>query len=182
MFSGNPVTGEGWLNITESDWRILNSTGPFELKKNIPVELIYAFIVGRGVSPLNSVTVAKEYASAIKNFYESNFTDLPVTVKETQADIFPEEFKLFQNYPNPFNPGTKIKYSIPNDVRRGHAPSVRLKVYDILGREVAVLVNEQQQPGNYEVVFNAENLVSGTYFYRLTAGSFSKTMKLLLLK
>lgn len=182
MFSGDPVTGEGWLNITESDWRILNSTGPFELKKDIPVELIYAFIVGRGDSPLNSVTVAKEYASAIKNFYESNFTDLPVTIKETQANIFPEEFKLYQNYPNPFNPSTKIKYSIPNNVGRGHASSVRLAVYDILGQEVAVLVNKQQQQGNYEVVFNTKNLVSGTYFYRLTAGSFSKTKKLLLLK
>ncbi len=104
--------------------------------------------------------------------------------------IPPKEYALFQNYPNPFNPSTTIKYSIPVDTRRGvSSTNVSLIIYDILGREVATLVNQKQQPGNYEVVFNASHLASGTYFYRLVSGTstgsatdFSKTKKFVLLK
>lgn len=85
-------------------------------------------------------------------------------------------FLLNQNHPNPFNPNTTIKFSIP------HSQFVTLKVYDVLGREVATLVNEEKAPGNYEVKFNGSNLPSGVYCYRLQAGSFSQTKKLLLLK
>ncbi len=98
-----------------------------------------------------------------------------------------QDFKLFQNYPNPFNPTTKIKYSIPN-VRDAdpHPLQVKLKVYDIIGREVATLVNEQKQPGTYEVEFNPaasiKNSASGVYFYRLKAGQFTQTKKLVFLK
>ena len=93
----------------------------------------------------------------------------------------PVSFKLEQNYPNPFNPTTIIKYSIPF-LETGHAPSVQLRVYDLLGREVATLVKKEQQPGNYEVEFNASNLSSGVYFYKLQAGNFIQTKKMLLLK
>jgi photosystem II stability/assembly factor-like uncharacterized protein len=88
-------------------------------------------------------------------------------------------FALAQNYPNPFNPSTKIKFSIP--VGTGHAPSV-LKVYDILGREVRTLVDENLQPGSYDVTFDATGLASGVYLYRLQAGEFSQTKRLLLLR
>ena len=88
----------------------------------------------------------------------------------------PNEFSLLQNYPNPFNPTTVIEYSIQN------VGMVRLTVYDILGQEVATLVNKEQTPGLYEVEFNAQNLTSGIYFYRLTVGSFSESKKLLLLR
>ncbi len=95
----------------------------------------------------------------------------------------PLEFKLYQNYPNPFNPTTKIKYSIPAppNLPKGEA-LIQLKVYDILGREVATLVNKQQQPGNYEVEFNASNLSSGVYFYKLTVGKFNETNKMIILR
>jgi hypothetical protein len=93
----------------------------------------------------------------------------------------PKEYALFQNYPNPFNPSTTIKYSIPSNGKR-EMSNTKLIVYDILGREVATLINEKQKPGNYEVVFNAQNLASGTYFYRLTSGDFVKTMKFVLIK
>jgi hypothetical protein len=98
--------------------------------------------------------------------------------------ITPEEFQLYQNYPNPFNPTTTIKYSIPA-VGNEHVRSstdVILKVYDILGREVATLVNEVQKPGSYEVQFDASSLTSGVYFYKLQSGSFIKSMKMILLK
>ncbi|GAB6283660.1 MAG: hypothetical protein STSR0008_24470 [Ignavibacterium sp.] len=85
-------------------------------------------------------------------------------------------FELLQNYPNPFNTSTLISYQLPVN------SLVTLKVYDILGREVAKLVNEEKPVGVYEVEFNATNLPSGVYFYKLQAGSFSETKKLILLK
>jgi hypothetical protein len=89
---------------------------------------------------------------------------------------FPNDFFLSQNYPNPFNPSTAIRYSIP---RRGE---VKLTVFDVTGREAATLVNEKQSAGTYQVTFNGSAFTSGVYFYRLTAGDFSDTKKLLLIK
>jgi mannose/cellobiose epimerase-like protein (N-acyl-D-glucosamine 2-epimerase family) len=88
----------------------------------------------------------------------------------------PVEFKLNQNYPNPFNPTTTISYSIAKSGK------VSLKVYDLLGREVTTLINEDQAAGDYRVTFNAGNLSSGVYFYTMQAGNFSESRKLILLK
>ena len=85
-------------------------------------------------------------------------------------------FTLNQNYPNPFNPSTKIKYTIPN------VGNVRLNVFNVLGKEIATLVNEEKSAGKYEVEFNAANLPSGIYFYQLQSGSFVETKKMILLK
>ncbi len=95
---------------------------------------------------------------------------------EIEVEIIPSKFALYQNYPNPFNPSTKIKYQIPE------VSFVTLKVYDVLGKEVAALVNEEKQAGNYEVEFNAINLPSGIYFYRLQTGNFVATKKMVLMK
>jgi len=86
------------------------------------------------------------------------------------------DFKLEQNYPNPFNPTTSIKYSLPEQ------EFISLKIFDILGKEVATLVNEIKPSGNYEVQFDASNLSSGVYFYQLRAGNFTETKKMLLAK
>ena len=88
----------------------------------------------------------------------------------------PDDFVLEQNYPNPFNPATTINYSIPE------AGNVELKVYDILGNEVATLISEEKQPGTYEVSFNAAEFGSGVYIYSLRAGSFTQIKKMILLK
>ena len=88
----------------------------------------------------------------------------------------PKDFKLEQNYPNPFNPTTTIQYQLPSDAR------VTLKVYDILGGEVATLVNEEQEAGYREVQFNGSNIASGMYIYRLTSGNFSSIKKMLMIK
>jgi len=96
----------------------------------------------------------------------------------------PVEFELYQNYPNPFNPSTKIKFSLPSPLQ-GEEPGVRLvilKVYDILGNEIATLVNEQKAPGNYEVQWNASGFASGVYFCRLQSEAFISVKKLLLMK
>jgi streptogramin lyase len=88
----------------------------------------------------------------------------------------PTDFVLYQNYPNPFNPSTTISFSIPSSA------FTSLKVYDILGNEVAALVEEEKSAGNYEVSFDASFLSSGTYFYRLSAGSFTEVKKMILIK
>ena len=88
----------------------------------------------------------------------------------------PEEFILYQNYPNPFNPGTSIRYAV------GSRKFVSLKVYDILGNEVAALVNEEKPEGDYEVTFNASALASGVYFYNLIAANYTASKKMMLLK
>jgi len=108
--------------------------------------------------------------------------DGAVDVRSNKMEI-PENFNLSQNYPNPFNPSTTIKYSIPtDDVNFASTINVILRVYDTLGKEVATLVNEVQQPGIYEVRFNASNLTSGIYFYSLSSGNKILTKKCLLLK
>jgi hypothetical protein len=102
------------------------------------------------------------------------------TKAELENDLVPTEFVLYQNYPNPFNPNTSIQYAISS------TQFVSLKVYDLLGREVATLVNEEKTAGSYEVDFHPvssiKNLVSGIYFYRLQAGSFVETKKMLMIK
>jgi hypothetical protein len=102
----------------------------------------------------------------------------------------PIEFSLEQNYPNPFNPTTKIKFTIPQSVIKSEAKQsqlVTLKVYDVLGNEIATLVNEEKLAGSFEVEFSATggdayNLTNGVYFYTLNTGNFFSTKKMILLK
>jgi hypothetical protein len=97
----------------------------------------------------------------------------------------PVEYKLFQNYPNPFNPVTKIKFEIPPfypPLGKGGNGGVSLKIFDILGKEITTLVNEQLSPGTYEVTFDGSNLASGIYFYQLRSGDFVESKKLILIK
>ncbi len=100
---------------------------------------------------------------------------IPTDVRENNFSLV-NDYKLEQNYPNPFNPSTQIDYQIPK------SGFVTLKVYDILGREVATLVNHEKRAGKYSIVFNNSNLSSGIYFYRLQAGSYTEVRKMMLLK
>lgn len=96
--------------------------------------------------------------------------------KEIEVVRAPTSFSLEQNYPNPFNPTTNIQYAI------GNRQTVTLKIYDVLGNEIAALVNEEKPGGEYEVEFNATGLPSGIYFYKLTAGEYNQTQKMIYLK
>ncbi len=100
----------------------------------------------------------------------------PLDVKNSDGKESVLSFELFQNYPNPFNPTTAISYQVPN------SGFVTLKVYDVLGREVRMLVNEEKTAGTYTANFSAGNLASGLYFYTLRAGNFNSTKKMLLVK
>ena len=97
--------------------------------------------------------------------------------KEVEIDVTsPQKFSLEQNHPNPFNPTTTISYELPVK------SVIRLKVYNTLGEEIATLVNEEKSAGRYEVEFDGSSLPSGVYIYRLTAGSYTASKKLVLLK
>jgi len=92
----------------------------------------------------------------------------------------PKEYNLSNNYPNPFNPTTKIKFSIP--ALEKTFVKITLKIYDVLGKQVATLVNDYKTSGNYEFLFDASNLSSGTYLYELTAGNYTSVKKMILMK
>jgi len=105
-----------------------------------------------------------------------------IGIQNVSTEI-PSSYSLGQNYPNPFNPVTKIKFDIPQSVILSGAKNlVVLKVYDILGKEIQTLVNEQLQPGTYEATFDGSSLNSGIYFYRLTTEGFTETKKMLMIK
>ncbi|MCW8803918.1 MAG: T9SS type A sorting domain-containing protein, partial [Ignavibacteriaceae bacterium] len=101
--------------------------------------------------------------------------DIISTVEEVQEGV-PSEFGLAQNYPNPFNPVTHIKYQVPS------TSQVSIKIYDLIGREVAVIVDEVKEVGTYEIKFDARNLASGVYLYRMIAGNFTSVRKFNVLK
>ena len=108
-----------------------------------------------------------------RSMYKIDLTQL-VDIKQPVNRL--AGFGLSQNYPNPFNPSTKVTFTV------GHSSFVTLKVYDALGREVADLVNEEKSPGAYTINFNAQNLSSGVYYYRIKAGSYTETRKMILMK
>ena len=115
--------------------------------------------------------------SKIMNYIESeNESQMNLTGVKNENNQTPTSFSLSQNYPNPFNPSTVIKYSVPK------SGMVTLKVYNMLGQEVATLVNQMQNSGNYIVNFNANKLASGVYMYRIQSGNFTLTKKMELLK
>lgn len=150
----------------------------------------WAFRGGGGSTPINpsadTVRVGDRFG-ALRGIHFFSFGQYKLTPRRTgdfegylftneKVNPTPKQFALAQNYPNPFNPITMIRYELPERA------DVTLKVYDILGREVATLVNAGQGQGAYQVPFNASNLASGVYFYRLKAGSFMQTKKMLLVK
>lgn len=115
-------------------------------------------------------------ATLVKAGFWEQVGGLITGIESEGNKIIPKEFYLFQNYPNPFNPSTKIRWESPQGGLQ------ILKVYDILGNEVATLVNEEKPAGSYEIQFDAVSLSSGVYFYKLNAGSFVSTKKMILLR
>lgn len=120
------------------------------------------------------------------------YGDTTMTILKNITSKIPDKFSLSQNYPNPFNPSTKIRFNIPSNLSfpsPGNALSpgsggdlITLKIYNILGKEIATLVNEKLKPGEYEITFDGSNLPSGIYFYTLSADNFKKTKKMALIK
>jgi hypothetical protein len=111
----------------------------------------------------------------LNQFYKSNFVNIPLYVEE-EENLIVGDYKLNQNYPNPFNPSTVIEYQLPEN------DNVIIKVYDVLGKEITTLVNEYQNAGRHKITFDASELSSGIYFYRMKAGNFIETKKMILMR
>jgi len=175
------------IDLTTGDATLIGQTGFTKLTNDLTFDetgTLYGVIGGTSEEgELISINTSDATGTLIG---ATGFTDVqglaytvtggpPVSVDDVNTTV-PTEFSLEQNYPNPFNPATKIKFTI-SDLR-----FTILKVYDILGSEVAILVNEERPAGTYEVEFDASSLPSGIYFYKLQAGSFVETKKMVLLK
>jgi photosystem II stability/assembly factor-like uncharacterized protein len=166
-----------WITSTE-----LNNSG-FELQRkteNASWDKL-AFIPGQGTTTETQIySHVDDSPNPGINYYRLKQIDYDGSFEYSgiiEADVsLPLRFALEQNYPNPFNPNTVIKYQIPKDGK------VTLKVYDILGNEVVVLVNKKQSAGDYEVKFDAAGLSSGIYFYQLNSGEVTQTKKMILLR
>ncbi len=165
VFSGDPVSGTGDLpsEFPLGPWNpqeayVLTNSGPFSLARGDTQEVVAAVVMSQGTDRLNSVSRLREDVAAVRTLYASGI----VVDVQTEAAPLPETHELFQNYPNPFNPATTIRYELPA------VSEVKLSVFDMLGREVASLVNERRDAGVHEVRFDASHLASGVYLYRLS--------------
>uniref|UniRef100_A0A832LKF9 T9SS type A sorting domain-containing protein n=1 Tax=Ignavibacterium album TaxID=591197 RepID=A0A832LKF9_9BACT len=158
----------------------------------ITVEVCYQSVKTELVDHIRGINHSD--ISKFVNMYDA-LPNIPFIMKREVLDIVTDvenesltanKFYLAQNYPNPFNPTTKIRFVIPasslNPFSQGEGTLVSLKVYDVLGNEVATLVNEEKPAGGYEVMFDASGLSSGIYFYKLNAGSLVETKKMILLR
>jgi len=120
-----------------------------------------------------NTNLVSDYSAELKVAIDWYYTE---EKKSAESEDKPKVFSLGQNYPNPFNPTTRIKYQLPKE------SNVVIKLYDMLAREIVVLVNEEQEAGYYELTIDGSQLSSGTYIYKITAGEFSDSKKLLLVK
>lgn len=177
-FSGNPVDSTGWYMGYQSmfwpnDMRMFINTGPITMTPGDTQEVVIAIIAAQGSDNLQSITELKKTARTVQYFYDNY---IPETVNVNYLPPLPEYYYLGQNYPNPFNPSTSISYELPV------SGLVTLKVFDILGKEVSTLDNEEKSAGTYQVNFSSNGLSSGIYFYTLTSREYSKTKKMVLLR
>ena len=158
------------LRIKEDEINIIQ--GPFPIYSR---HISYTFVAKDGSQVNVPSDTTQSETGVINNTASVSWNDALVTSVRVEETI-PKNFSLRQNYPNPFNPSTSIEYTIPSE------SFVELKVYDVLGNEVAFLVNEQQQAGVYRADFTANNLPSGMYFARLIANEFTQVVKMTLVK
>ncbi len=175
--AGFDTGGKISMNIGSTflfDWRDVPFTGGNQSWQTVTIEDVYI--------PAGEQVITARFLFGGFNLNYFEFTPKVVSV-DTDSNL-PQEYSLSQNYPNPFNPATTINYTIPI-VEKGHAPSLQnisLVVYDILGNKIAVLVDEQQRPGEYKVDYDASGLTSGIYYYTLQTDNFVSTKKMILLK
>ncbi len=203
MTSATSVTGwvtSGWqtcysgtYTVPGTGWQYIDMTTPliYNGTSNLLIEICYDNTSYTSYSPVFATSVAgMTYGYYTDNSAGCTMTSGAVQSLRPNITLFfnpatgtggelgsvPKTFSMSQNYPNPFNPVTKINYGVPKQ------SLVAIKVYDILGREVATLVNDTKQPGYYTVDFDGSNFASGVYFYRITAGTFTDVKRFILLK
>lgn len=196
---GDTVSLEcGSSGLICDDTAEVNFSGTVRKSKNFLFDVFELLIQRRYIKGIGLDSAVDIYVTNICNYYLQGCvidgivygdTTMPVGISPISTEI-PVNFNLFQNYPNPFNPSTKIKFDVPNPLnlpfdKGGTAKPgvfVRIAVYDILGRELVNIVNERLEPGTYEVEWNASLFPSGVYICFMSAGEYSKTIKMVLLK
>lgn len=169
-----------WQTSTET-----NNSG-FDIEKSIDNKnfIKAGFVSGNGTTTeKQNYSFVDEINKSIKGKIQYRLKQLDfdgtfqyLNTIEIDVDLLPKEFALFQNYPNPFNPETTIRYQLPKN------QFVILKVYDLLGGEIAVLVNENKDAGSYEIIFDASKIPTGVYFYSINTGDFKQIKKMILMK
>jgi len=172
-----PVYLDGESGLLHSKYILIDP----DLPSSDPIVETGSFNFSTAATTGNDENFLLIYDSLVANQYLQDFakryTLAGGTIKvEMISSVIPDNFLLSQNYPNPFNPRTEISYEVPA------AKLVKLTVYNILGKEMAELVNERQSPGKYKVSFDASNLTSGVYFYTLSTDNFTETKRMILLK
>ncbi len=193
-YSGNACQRTGWYDSSFGQNRYIQNSGPFTMNSGDTQIVVLSYMITRdGGNNFQNVCALQSISDSALKYYFNDFrTCVPIGIQPISTEI-PTKFELFQNYPNPFNPVTKIRFAIPSNVksRQGGTSSqtsnVKIIIFDILGREVATLVNEQLQAGTYEIEWpapsgNAINYPSGVYFYSLITNNFTQNRKMILLK
>ena len=189
-FSGNPITNSTSYTGISPTWTDLTQSGiqfNYDIS-GIPENQDYKWRVrikyNSATNPFQTLGPWKYY----KNFLPiptGGFKPSNVSLKVKKiGSVVPEKFSLYQNYPNPFNPSTKIKFDVPQHTQYPlfRIDKVSLKIYDLLGKEIQTLFNENIQSGSYEVTFDGSNLSSGIYFYKLIMGEFVSVKRMMLIK
>jgi type IX secretion system substrate protein len=172
----NRFVTPGWDSIGICDWHLCYGAGVYNITSSISPgvnETLYVYFYPNGVTGTGHCTVRINYMSTTIDQIFSVEAH-PIGIKQISSIV--KDFSLGQNYPNPFNPTTKINFSIPK------SDFASLRVYDILGREVKVLVNGLLTPGEYEIDFDASSLSSGMYYYSLRSGDNVNVKKMVLVK
>jgi len=175
---GDPVNGTGWYEgpgwpggMPKGDRRMVISAGPFNFAPQDTQEIVIAIIMARSSDNIASISELRRKADVVQDIYN---TGILTGVQHPGQILY--NYDLQQNYPNPFNPATTIRYSLAENT------NVEIIVYDILGKKVAALVNEEKPAGEYSINFNAANLASGVYSYQLKTDNFISARKMLLVK
>jgi hypothetical protein len=194
IYSGDPVTKTGWNDGSDAgpgSRRMDLVSGPFYLNLGDTAEVTMALVGGVGldnISCISNLRYNARYAIASYNYFVQQMTEgqnISAKFPQQAQNNLPGHYILSQNYPNPFNPTTTVEYNLPKDA------FVKLVVYDILGREIKTLVDENKAAGSYKVLFDSSNLPSGVYFCRITFtnsdsklsnDNLSKVIKMMLLK
>jgi hypothetical protein len=191
--------GSNSFSLNSTDWGhigipfTVDSTSGFRYLGNDPQNPLWSDNIGTQEQLMGDLANVDQIFIEIRNPEQNSVTysfvldkiegvdklssDIVVTaISGNENSTVPNKFQLSQNYPNPFNPSTIIRYELPKN------ELVTMTIYNLLGQKVAELINEKQNAGTHEVNFNANRLSSGVYFYSITAGTFTSTKKMLLLK
>jgi hypothetical protein len=193
----NDLSGSDWITPSGTQQAISTTSGhiQYEVKIDLNADILHTtqtstiglccFVYDNGAYKFDALKPFEtEYLSPLVQGYlwsygpftYMDFSLNPSTAVDEVTDELPSKFLLSQNYPNPFNPFTRFEFQLPT------SGWVTLKIYDLLGKEVATVLNEELQTGSYQYLWDAGKLASGVYIYRLTAGSYHAVKKMILLE